>query len=164
MTRSRARADLELADIPGTAPGMGLRVSRKTRLMGVMGLGVGLPRPVEDVVVQRIVVEVPDVCGRCGSQAIMFNRDIETPGPARRVSCFTCGWDAFLVTAPLAAVTGVVEIERQALGTRTTVKVDAPPVRSARPRRNTDRRKRRYTYCPERPVKFQRNGGVSLFP
>lgn len=157
-----------LDGIPGTAPGMGLRVSKKTRLMGVMGLGNGLPRPIEDgSIEQKTLVEVPEACGRCGSAAITFNRDIETPGPPRRVSCFICGWDAYLVLPPQAPVVGAIEIERRGA----TVKIDAPPVRSARPRRGVDRRKHKtlvpepppkYIYKPEKPLEFRPNGGQTF--
>jgi len=138
--------------------------------MGVMGLGNGLPRPIEDTE-QRTVVEIPEECGRCGSQAISFNRDIQQRGLPRRVSCFTCGWDAYLVLPSEAPVVGEIEIERQLRGRRTAIKADAPPVRSARPRGGVDRRKHRtimpepppkYEYKPEAPTKFRPNGGHEI--
>lgn len=182
MSRRRGRPrtnqgeHMELEGIPGTAPGMGLRVSRRTRLMGIMGLGNGLPRPVEEVLAQATLVEVPSSCARCGSAAIMLGRDVAEYGPPRRVSCFMCGWDAFLVLPPLAPVVGCVEIERRG----GVVNAEAPRVRSARPRRR-DRRKRpthvpeappkyeeplgRYVYEPEKPLpsEFRPNGGVKIF-
>jgi hypothetical protein len=170
MSRPRGRPrrvdNVALDGIPGTAPGTGLVVRKKTRLMGVMGLGNGLPRPVEDVVVQKTLVEVPDVCGQCGSAAITFMRSTETSGPARRVSCFMCGWDAYLVTPSAAPVLGAIEVERRGV----VVANDAPRVRSARPRR-IDRRKHpssvpepppKYAYKAERSTNFRKNNGVEI--
>jgi hypothetical protein len=139
--------------------------------MGVMGLGIGLPRPVEDVVVQQTLVEVPDTCGRCGSFAISFTRQVMLLGLPRRVSCFMCGWDAFLVMPSEAPVIAPIEIEQRALGRRATVAADAPPVRSARPRGGIDRRKRptnipepppKYAYKTERPLRAAHSYGVEF--
>jgi hypothetical protein len=142
--------------------------------MGVMGLGNGLPRPIgEPGVAQKTLVEVPDECGQCGSAAISFTREIMALGLPRRVSCFICGWNAFLVMPSEGPVLAPIEIEQRALGRRATIQADAPPVRSARPRGGIDRRKHptnipepppKYDYKPERPLKAAHGGGVDLFP
>ena len=156
--RGRPRQDEQLDGVPGTVPGMGLRVTRrtkKTKMMGVLGLGNGFPRPVEseEPVVQNTLVEIPEECAKCGSAAITFARDIATPGPPRRVSCFTCGWNAFLVLPPLAPVLTIPTIERHKLGQRELIAdPDAPPVRAARPRLEKTARPRKYVYKPEKPI------------
>lgn len=96
----RHRSDPELDGVPGTAPGAGLRVSRKrkTRVMGLMALGEAPPRAIEDLE-QRAFVEMPTVCGKCGGPHLIWQYEAGTDGPPRRVHCHSCGWDAFFVMA-----------------------------------------------------------------
>jgi len=97
----RRRADEELDGIPGTVPGAGLRVSRKkhkTRVMGLMALGEAPPRAIEEAE-QRAFLEMPTACGKCKSPNLIWQHEVGTEGPPRRVWCFSCGWDAFFVMA-----------------------------------------------------------------
>jgi hypothetical protein len=97
----RRRADSELDGIPGTAPGAGLRVGRrkhKTRVMGLMALGDAPPRAIEEAE-QRAFLEMPTECGKCKSSNLIWQHEVGTDGPPRRVWCFSCGWDTFFVMA-----------------------------------------------------------------
>jgi len=133
-------ADDELENIPFTSRGMGLRVSRKTKLMGVNGLGMSAPRPVEEGSGQRTVVEVPEQCEKCGAFAVSLLRGADY-GMPRRVSCFMCGWNAFLVTPPQAQIVTAVERERGfAAGSRAVVQLP-PTTRPVLPRRRDGRRR-----------------------
>lgn len=157
----------EIEGIPGTTKGTGLRVSRRTRIMGLTGLGHGLPRPIEEGTEQRVLVEIPDECPSCGSAGV---RCAPEPGLGlpRRVSCFSCGWDSFLVRPPQAPVVNDILVERgYGGGHRVLVPLPAPAVRAAAPRR-VDRRKRRRIF-PEGPPKTfpptrTKSGGVEVFP
>lgn len=86
-----------------TRNGSGLRVRRKTRLMGLMGLGDAPPRITEDVEQNVFLDSVPSKC-KCGSAAIVFQAEVGQRGVPRRASCFTCGRDWFLVMATDAAI------------------------------------------------------------
>jgi len=99
--RPRLKDELDLNGIPYTTPGAGLRVGRKTKRTGLIGLGEILPRPIVGAV-QSTAIEMPTECGRCKSAALTFQKETATPGTPRRVSCFMCGWNAFFVTPLLA--------------------------------------------------------------
>lgn len=177
-----AADDPELDGIPGTKRGMGIRVRRSTKLMGVTGLGVVLPRPVDgEGAGQRTVVEVPARCPRKGCDSLHIRQPLcrgcgrPTAGERvclscgrdgnddRRVACGTCGWDSYIVTPPQAQVVVPVEREKGLLpGNQAVVKLEGRPRPPARPRR--DRRKKPIRYRPEPPAGFRRNGGVQVFP
>jgi len=160
-----AKSEAELEGIPYTTRGMGLRVGRRTKLMGVNGLGTGIPRAVEgEGLGQRTVVEVPDQCPECDSYMVRLAHEAGTLGVPRRVSCFMCGWDAFLVMPPEAQITTPLERERGfAVGSRVVVKVETAAVRPAQPVRRDGRKRPRVRRTPV-PSTFQRNGGVQVFP
>lgn len=117
----RRRSNPELDGIPLTAPGAGLRVSRKrrkTRVMGLLALGDAPPRVVEEVE-HRAFVEMPSICGKCRSLNLVWQREVGTEGRPRRVFCVVCGWDTFFVMASQAPIPVLtVPVERGRLQPR----------------------------------------------
>ena len=84
---------------------MGNQRGHHKNLMGLLGLG-NRPPPRWVGVEHRATRLMPEACDKCGATHLQLD--------GRRVSCWLCGWDVFLVTDRVELIPHVLEERRRA--------------------------------------------------